>query len=394
MGIKTNQHLNNKNPLNTNRVLIVTYGNPIENPGPAMFAWELKKRLNQTQDIFFLGTYQTSPPENYGFSETYFKIQNSKEHSGPLGKIYQRYFHIEYIFFLIRKIKSYRVNIVNFHNLGMSIPLLVFPVLRLMNIQTIATFHDYTNVYNRKLYPSDLKTHRTRDLRSLVTRIMNEIVLKTNRKMFKLASNIVYLSPDQKSIYAKFRFPDGEVIENKIEDCKCEYVENGSRDKPNIVFIGRRIGKGLDSLIDWIRHQDVFQLTLVGGKDLAQIAQARLRSHQFEFLGKLPPKEVYLAIHNSTLLYAVSDCLDVYPTTVLEAIVHGIPVLVSKNCGNHHLVSEINPSFIIDEIAEFTPSELLKMLETWNGKKRTSSKVSYICDFSQQIVAYEKLFRG
>lgn len=386
--------MNNKNPLNTKRVLIVTYGNPIENPGPAMLAWELKKRLNQNQDIFFLGTYKTSPPENCGFGETYFKIQNFKEDLGPLGKIYQRYFHIGYTFFLLRKIKSCRVNIVNFHNLGMAIPLLVFPLLRLMNIKTIATFHDYTNVYNRKLYPSDLKTQRTKDLRSLVTRIMNGIVLKTNRKMFKLASNIVYLSTEQKRIYTSFRFPDGVVIENKIEDCRCEYFDNGSKAKPNIVFIGRRIGKGLDSLIDWIGNQELFQLTLVGGEDLAQIAQARLPRHKFEFLGKLPPKEVYLAIHNSTLLYAVSDCLDVYPTTVLEAIVHGIPVLVSRNCGNHYLVAEINPSFIIDGIAEITPSELLKMLETWNGKKRTLSKVSYICDFSQQIVAYEKLLRG
>ena len=385
--------MNNKNPLNTKRLLIVTYGNPIENPGPAMLAWELKKRLDQNQNIFFLGTYNSSPPENCGYGETYFKIQNFKEDPGPLGKIYQRYFHIGYTFFLLRKIKSCRVNIVNFHNLGMAIPLLVFPLLRLMNIKTIATFHDYTNVYNRKLYPSDLQAQQTKDLRSLVTRIMNGIVLKTNRIMFKFASNIVYLSTDQKKIYTRFRFPDGAVIENKIEDCRCEYFDNGSKVKPNIVFIGRRIGKGLDSLIDWIGNQEVFQLTLVGSEDLAQIAQTRLPRHKFEFLGKLPPKEVYLAIHNSTLLYAVSDCLDVYPTTVLEAIVHGIPVLVSRNCGNHHLVSEINPSFIIDGIAEFTPSELLKMLETWNGKKRTLSKVSYICDFSQQIVAYEKLLR-
>ena len=261
-----------------------------------------------------------------------------------------------------------------------------------MKIKAVATFHDYTNVYNRKLYPSELKNQRNLTFKTLVKAVTDGIILKTNRKFFDFASNIVYLSPNQKNIYTKFKFPGGALIENKIETCSCKYSKSDDTAKPTIVFIGRQIGKGLDVLIDWIRNQDLFQLTLIGNEDLDQLAQARLPRDKFKFLGKLSSKEVFLEIHASTLLYAVSDCLDVYPTTVLEGIVHGKPVLISKNCGNYFLVSEIDPRFLIESIADIAPSELLQMSKTWDGNKNSFDIVRHVCDINHQIESYKILF--
>jgi glycosyltransferase involved in cell wall biosynthesis len=338
-----------------------------------------------------MGTYEIAPPEAHFDSDTYFKLRTSKVCFKAFMRIYQRYFHFGYIYFLVRQIKKYRVEIVNFHNTGMVIPLLALPIIRLMKIKTIATFHDYTNVYNRKLYPSDLESQRILNIKTLFSRLISGITLNTNRKLFNFASNIVYLSPDQKNIYSKFKFPEGALIENKIEACQCEFLNSKDNAKPTIVFIGRRIGKGLDALIDWVENQDLFQLTLIGNEDLNQLAQARLPSHKFKFMGKLSSKEVYLEIHASTLLYAVSDCLDVYPTTVLEGIVHGKPVLVSKNCGNYFLISEIDRRFLIESIASIAPSELLEMSNTWDGNKKTSDIARQICDISQHVEAYKTL---
>jgi glycosyltransferase involved in cell wall biosynthesis len=292
----------------------------------------------------------------------------------------------------VKQIKRYRIEIVNIHNTGMVIPLIVFPIIRLMKIKTIATFHDYTNVYNRKLYPSELKYQRNLTFKTLVKSVINGVILKTNRIFIYFASNVVYLSSDQRNVYTDFKFPDGALIENKIETCNCKYSKSQGTEKPTIVFIGRQIGKGLDVLIEWIGNQDLFQLTLIGNEDLDQIAQARLPRDKFKFLGKLSSEEVFLEIHASTLLYAVSDCLDVYPTTVLEGIVHGKPVLVSKNCGNNFLVSEIDPRFLIESIANIAPSELLQMSKTWDGNKKTSDISRRVCDINHQIESYKILF--
>jgi glycosyltransferase involved in cell wall biosynthesis len=376
----------------TKRLLIATYGNPRENPGPASFAWKLSEGLKDGYTPYILGTYKSTPQNDCLSNEAYFRIKDSNSSFSALKRSYQRYLHFGFVTFLLKQVYKNRIEIVNFHNLGMVIPLIVFPILRILKLKTIVTFHDYTNVYNHKLYPIDLENIKKSFSRNLLSNFRKRIILVLNRKLISCANRIVYLSVDQKSTYMKFKFPEGVLIENKINHCSCDFQDRADLAKPKVIFIGRRIGKGLDTLIEWIGSQDLFKLTLVGGEDLLELAQNNLPNSKYEYLGHLTSHDVFLAIHASTVLYAVSDCLDVYPTTVLEGIVHGKPVLVSKNCGNHTLVSRINPRFLVEGIQNIAPYELLDLSTNWDFEKKSTAVIHEICDTNQQLDAYTTLF--
>lgn len=380
--------------LKPTNILVVCFGNAIENPGPSRFATELAETLHPEFRMDYFGTYLNKKPEDVQVWGQYIKT-NSVTSPNTLIRIYKRYLNFKILLPLMRTVRARHIQIVNVHNLNLQIPLIMYPLLRLKKKIIITTLHDYTAIYNRKLYKSDVKNLQHKSMRTITNHKADSLTLNINRYLFNLSHELIYLSEMQKKIFQQFGFINGKVINNKIKECRCPIdVINVTRsqEKKVILFIGRSIGKGLEGLISWISSQDTFKLELVGKPELKELAAHHLDQQQFHFCGELSPQRVAKKIHKSALVYAASECLDVYPTTVLEAIVHGTPVIVSNNCGNADLVESIDKRLVNENLDQITPAQLSSWINTWqksNNLRRVQKKVT---NTEENSFEYKQIF--
>lgn len=389
---KPNENPNPSDRVRNMKLAVVCYGNFFENPGPAVFAKRLAMSLKDDFEVTLIGTYKENQPKP-GATEEFFVIDRDLSLFGTrLSFLYKRYINFGLLIKLLWIITRRKIDIVNLHNLAMKIPLVIIPITKILGKRVVVTCHDYTAIYNRKLYPSDLSRGSGK---SDLTKILEKPILTINKLCLQLADKVVYLSELQQKHYVAFGFHQGVVIENKIQSCDCpEFSETRLLEEAqtnHILFLGRRIGKGLDQLVQWIARQDTFKLRLAGDSELVEVAKHYLESNKFQYLGNLSPREVAKVIHLSEVVYVVSDCLDVFPTTVLEGIVHGTPVLTSSNCGNAHLVERVASGFVIQSIFELDPITLLGQLAKWKKSPSLSTVQAEVTNIREWFCEFTTL---
>jgi glycosyltransferase involved in cell wall biosynthesis len=154
-----------------------------------------------------------------------------------------------------------------------------------------------------------------------------------------------------------------EIIPNGIEcSGSVELPEAGifrrrfglADDKPLILFLGRvnKI-KGTDMLIHaFARLENLNAQMVIAGPDDGQMGQVKSLIHRYNLgnrvsvIGPLSDIDKVAAFQDSDL-FVLPSRYDAFPTTIMEACLRGIPMVITDRCGSANLVR--------DRVAEVVP---------------------------------------
>ena len=190
-----------------------------------------------------------------------------------------------------------------------------------------------------------------------------------------------------------------EVSITKVAEIRAEHQ---LADKDTLlVFIGSGfIKKGLDRLLLGIMkmpepYKSQCKL-LILGEDRTDAFERMVRrlgiGGQVEFLGGRDDVPDYLAAADGMVLPAYDENTG---TVILEAVIAGVPVLTTENCGYAHYVLECNAGLVVpmpysQEVFDVMLVELItsNMRQTWieNGRKLANDERIY--SLAQRAVDY------
>lgn len=117
--------------------------------------------------------------------------------------------------------------------------------------------------------------------------------------------------------------------------------------KYNIIIIGRldankSVGILLEAVTQ-IKHKDLLHINIVGDGLLRDILQQYAIKHEINNMitwhGQLPRIEA-VKIFNSAHLHVITSVSEGNPTTIWEAMCHGVPTMSFDHCGMHDIICE------------------------------------------------------
>lgn len=111
----------------------------------------------------------------------------------------------------------------------------------------------------------------------------------------------------------------------------CRDPGPGLGDGGYAIFVGRLSGeKGLSTLLEaWRRLHGAVPLKIVGDGPLAPAVEAAARKGEVEWLGAVPQDSVYRLIGEAAFLVLPSECYENFPRVVIEAFAKSTPVIAS-----------------------------------------------------------------
>ena len=107
-------------------------------------------------------------------------------------------------------------------------------------------------------------------------------------------------------------------------------------------------------------------LDLAGDTDLLNYLPFDFPKSKFTFLGRLEHSELLAAIHNYDYVSVLSECFDVYPSILIEALEHSSRVLCTSTVGNHSAITSDQFGYQLAYDLEFKQISLADII---NDKK-------------------------
>ena len=140
--------------------------------------------------------------------------------------------------------------------------------------------------------------------------------------------------------YEKIRFPKSKIFDwAYFTETPAITIKQDMLSTPKILFIGsidKR--KNILTLVDICMKTGVIDnLTIIGVGPLEATLRKKIKGTQCKYLGRIPNKEVHQIIADSDVLILPS-LYDGWGAVVNEALMCGIPVIASNNCGSSILV--------------------------------------------------------
>lgn len=368
------------------KLLVISDFHPKVFPGAASVAHNVSKSLSHIFDVTFcwassdnpgqyMQTSKFSSGEEFLQDGSIFQNVGAKGNSKSnfLGKVWIVYSLCTY---LIRN----NQNVVWFHSIGHKFPRISIALVKLLGYPVILTLHDYTwlTFKKTKLYPELLQNGTDIDSRGIIPlksakllkskginfrTVSATLVLKYHKRLSDLVDEIICISHQQHSIYVANGFQVKHVVANYVSNCNCIFKESGLPDKTNVLFAGRSIGKGLELIFDVVANNPQFHLHLAGGVELATRARNVLHSQDYTFHGQLNQTEMAKLLHKVDVVICFSQCFDVFPTIVLEALSHETAVIVSNTCGNFPIVSKVCSNSVIPHGERLTESRIKSVID-------------------------------
>jgi glycosyltransferase involved in cell wall biosynthesis len=281
-----------------------------------------------------------------------------------------------------------RPRIVWLNQIGNRLPRSVSLVLLLLRIKIVQTFHDFSIISPRKLYPQNILEGGTISLsrRSEINALyaFRRLLLKTlvNRNFQNIC-----ISELQSEIYGDVGVRNIEIIPNGIESCQCQERLPDSAKKNEVLFAGRSTGKGYSRICQIIQNNPSWKLVAAGERDLEITGNEYLASQQFEYVGFLSPAKLFIYMHRVKFVSVLSDCFDVYPTVALEGIIHNSKILTTKTTGVAKLVVNHGGGFLLD-----SNSTIVNLDELYDSCSGQDKKALYPIFIENSAQAYASLF--
>jgi len=346
---------------------IITDLDPLSNPGANLVAFEFAKVAAQEFQTEFWTSGRTTISENYyDYDFLSFKYINLTERfikfpsRGLRHKTIREIFSIKPLRWIFIRLFIFRPNLIWVHQIGNVFPYSMFILFRLFRIPAVFTLHDFGTLVPRKLYPADLglnqkdlfnfhtsnfgRNHMTSSLhlglsaRYSIRLLIIRLLLRSVR--------LVSISNLQAEILKANRIPIFRTIANGVNPCNCEgqVLER----ELAILFAGRLSGKGFTHVLRTVESHPTLKLHLAGEKQLLSQARLVLPDSRIAYHGTLNSHELFKVMHRVRFLAALSDCFDVYPSIVLEALAHGCIPFCYPTVGNASLAAKVHKKLVID----------------------------------------------
>lgn len=285
-------------------------------------------------------------------------------------KIWALYFEfarISPLFWFYFRCKDFKPDIVWIHQIGFHFPRTVIYIAKILGIKIIYTFHDYSIILNRKLYPSDFGINKSEIDKEIINLLSNKFESKIirdnlqlgnidrarlylNLKLLKLCYANVAISSLQSSILKLFNIPINLVINNSISlNTSSLDANNLAKDQRElrILLAGRTIGKGFDSFLSRLTNTEDIFVHAAGDSALLELLLKFNNELKFEYHGMLPPHQLAKLIKSVDVVAVPSVCFDVFPTITLEALSLGVPVITTRTTGNFPIIEAAAPLLVI-----------------------------------------------
>ncbi len=137
--------------------------------------------------------------------------------------------------------------------------------------------------------------------------------------------------------FARDKFIQGGLDPNKMTiKPNFVYPDNGpgNGEGDYAIFVGRLSSeKGIDVLLSaWEQLPANLRLKVVGDGPMAgRVSQAMNDDPRIEWVGRRTKEEVDRLIHGATCLIMPSVCYETFGRAIIEAYVHGVPVIASQH---------------------------------------------------------------
>ena len=272
-------------------------------------------------------------------------------------KIYFEFFDLRITFRCLAEVVRFKPDLVWVHQIGNGFPKSITFAFRILRIPTVQTFHDYSLLVPGKLFPShfgwsnsevdllvskmeggELETPRLRTS-NLLSSVAVTLRFKLLRSLAMMNSRNIVVGPQQERIFSLFGLKKTALLPNITSHCACPVLQESKvSGELRILFAGRPAGKGLGSISRLVQNTPHAHLDLAGDTDLLNYLPFDFPKSKFTFLGRLEHSELLAAIHNYDFVSVLSECFDVYPSILIEALEHSSRVLCTSTVGNHSAI--------------------------------------------------------
>jgi hypothetical protein len=398
------------------RLAIITDLDPRSNPGANLVAFEyaMRAQADIRTEFWTSGTrfskYSIPPLFNIRIrSESLDEGYLSFPRQSMWHKCIREIFSIRMLFSFLRWVRQFKPQIVWVHQIGNVFPYTIFLVLRILKIPRVFTLHDFGVLVPRKLFPEDLlcgsdnanilllqsqKDSKVGQL--LVKKTIKHQLLYFRSYIYRVVllkgAIVVAISELQKFILESNGFRINSVIGNGINKCDCGITD--TRVKNTLLFAGRLTGKGFNHVVDLVKSCSQLQLHIAGKIELLNEAQKLLNPDRYKFHGELSHEEISKLLHKVEFTAVFSDCFDVYPSLLLEAITHGSIPLTYPTVGNSNFARQISSNLEFDYRSSVQCSEIENVSENplINLKMQTVS--DSISSFDDAYAAYKSILQS
>lgn len=171
-----------------------------------------------------------------------------------------------------------------------------------------------------------------------------------------------------------------------------------------ILFLGRVVKKkGIELLFrSFAKHQSKNLNIVIAGpvtddykSELIELANKLKISNFVKFFGSTFGEEKTQLLSNAKL-FALTSYSDIHPVAVEEALLMGLPVLITKNC-DFPEIKEYGAGIVVDATFESVYEGLVKILQNDQKLEEYSVNAKYLAKekflFENKVTDYEKLFQ-
>jgi glycosyltransferase involved in cell wall biosynthesis len=369
------------------KIVVLNDLHPDYQPGAAGIALQYATLLSAENSVQFWCT-QPEEDESYqklGFPQKTATYKNSKMRRQLSSKPYRMFyemFDFQIFLWLIKESLIFRPDIVWIHQIGNAVPKSVPLLFKILRIKTIQTHHDYSTFAFGKLYPSDFNLDSEEVLALSSPREFSEMkrtklrftrgnFFKRNFMRFRCLvliqiSNLnvknVLLSPQQESINRNFGLKSIVLIPNAAQGCKCVNPLMKVGENRNILFAGRPVSKGLGLIANIVQNSESCKLFLAGKREILDYIPQSLSPSKYEYLGNLTQPELFQFMHKIDFVSVLSECFDVFPSILLEALSHDCKIIASPMVGNNYLINGDNVGYVLPSL-EFSADLSIELIE-------------------------------
>ncbi len=333
----------------------------------------------------------------------------SSNYNKNLKKYLIRFFNFKYYLEFKKLIKEFKPDIIHIHNIYNEItPSILF---NLKDIPIVMTIHD-----SRIISPVSLQTERTGKYckNKICEGCINCVGLKGSiyefmkkkiyRKLFKRIDLFISPSNYLRTILINKNYSPVMRLYNGISLLKYSPIN----DNNNLLYAGRLTQeKGIDVLINAINKIKFFipniQLTILGDGNykkeiIERIKKLKLKKY-VNFLGLINNNYLYKYYRNTTLVIIPSIAPDNLPTTGLEALSVGRPVIGSGIGGIPEIVKNNFTGLIIEPNNSESLAKAIERLFKNKNKLNIMSKnarkyAEDNFDIKNHILELEKIYRN
>ena len=217
-----------------------------------------------------------------------------------------------------------------------------------------------------------------RPQKTLVNRIAFKLYRLVNRKIFFGIKNIHVLTDYYKNKLETEGYKGNIYLIPNFLYYKKSSIKAAKNERRFIVLFGGRLAiyqKGIDLLVDIIKNvinknkEIEFQIFGSGedGQGLIETLSKQYRKN-VKYLGFIPSIDMETRYKNSSL-YIMTSRIEVFPTVVLEAQAHGLPVIAFNINGLNNIIADFSGSTIKPFDVDAFANEILKYYNLWKEGK-------------------------